>query len=267
MLSRNIAKLSSTLTLTRFISSTRLVQTSRQYGIPPEKRAKRLGNNYFWWNNYYEIKKKFEQGELKQVVVIDNMRVAGSFDTVGDAHYFIGDNEMEGAYTGVVGLDNDNLTDHVIVVPHISRADPLVTHPSKVLYLQSGIDYPPESFVHGRGPYRPPFDVYLYGPFDRLYAKIAVKSSRVEDFQYVNFLVDTGSPSTFINEEVRKSLGFLEDYEYLLDFGIGKVGAQPSTEHWTPICLLGTDAMKRLKLEVNYPFRTASVLYLEKPAK
>jgi len=212
--------------------------------IPPASNREYYGNISYYWDNYEELKKSFENKEIRPVVVISDRHLVGHFDTVADAHCFIGEKEISPrAYVAVIG--DEETPFRVLISPRHSTGE--------VSYTSAGFDYRKEGpLTNGRGPYQDLFGSYIYGPDSRLFIVLPVKTKSMDEYLYVDFFVDTGAPVTTITDEVRKQLGLVEDHAWILDVGPSRIPVVLSTKHYTNICLLGASFLRDKLLIVDY---------------
>lgn len=104
------------------------------------------------------------------------------------------------------------------------------------------------------------FPVYglIYGPNLRLFIALTVKKRDV--CKNVIFLIDTGSPYTFLAKETFNCIGFEENIPNATNVSVNGIGISvaPSHGHFANINLLGQNYMQAagIQFSVNYKSRT-----------
>ena len=104
----------------------------------------------------------------------------------------------------------------------------------------------------------------VWGPHNRIFVAAIVKMSG--KLKHVHFLIDTGSPSTYICDEVLQSFGkTVSNPHNPFSVHVNKrpvlVLQSPENGHFKDINILGTDFMKTFKCVLNVDFdkETASL--------
>jgi len=149
-----------------------------------------FGNKKWYWQHRDEFVGKLKKGLIKPVLLIDEERVVGEFNSTLDGYDQMAQEERPHAYLIVIG-DED-------------APRRILLHEDTAL-LQA--DEVPKKLVHGRGSTpRTSTAGYLFGANDRPFFRLGVQTKYMKDFQYVDFLIDTGSPFSTLSIEASKSL-------------------------------------------------------------
>jgi len=209
-----------------------------------EIRAERSENEAVYWRMQMDLMK--EHG-INKVVLFSKKKLAGVFQNRHDAIEKKMELEDSGAFITQIGGDR--------TMPTVLAKDPLSNYHSNA-YVTPG-DVPPHLFEAAVPESN--FQIrtfYHTGPSQRPYVVLPLKKERVAKTVIpTTFLIDTGSPSTFLESNTLEALGLepLNQSTYEV-FVFGKPrDAFFSNNHFSNINLLGTDWIYWYDLHVCNP--------------
>ena len=108
-----------------------------------------------------------------------------------------------------------------------------------------------------------PVRALLYGVFSRVMVSLVVTAPRAsgEAARSVNviFLLDTGSPFTFISQRTYKALGYSDSLPKAAQLRVhgASITVKPSHSHFVDVNVLGTDFLVRARCSLTLDFANA----------
>ncbi len=108
-----------------------------------------------------------------------------------------------------------------------------------------------------------PVDGTFYGDYLRVFVALTVrkKTNKSDNCKWVLFLLDTGSPFTFLTHDTLRHLGFTESIPGVTQVLINgeSLAVSPSHGHFHNVNLLGQNFMRAARLNVRLDYVKGSV--------
>jgi hypothetical protein len=171
---------------------------------------------------------------------------------------------LKALQTYIVQLMSEQLSgplEFATEVPRPEKYDVLITDikPRDLIIIGDELGYTPLTVATTEPVF--PVQGILYGPSMRMFVPLIVQKR--SKCIYVNFLLDTGSPNTYLREETFHALGFLESIADSTNVAIHGTAMTVwvSTHHFQNVDILGQDYLANIRalLTVDYPLKAINI--------